>query len=289
MKLRLFAGVAGIVTIASVASAQTDRIPIRVAPAPNQTVHGTMTMDLSLDVTIDGAPANAPAPPGPITLGMNMTMSHSLAVGSRDDTGGVTAHITLDDATATTTMNGMPMPMPMPAASLKGLEAAVVFDASGTVTDVTANDPKVPAAMKQIVSTVLQSLPVGTLAVGESATVPLALNIPLPMSAAGANATGTTTVTLKSISVENGQRVAHYTSDSSGRFDAGGAMPVGGGATSGGDAQFTMTGTTDVNIDRGITQSADMHGTLEADFHANGGAITVHIAGPIRLQQRTTF
>lgn len=290
MKRSLLVAVA--IAVPVLVSAQSDRIPIRVAPTPNQTAHGTMVFDMAFNLTIDGAPPNVPAPPGPMALAMKMTMAHSLAVGARDDDGNVSAHLTIDDATYTVSMNGTTMPAPNPSAAWKSIDATFVFDSNGTVSSLsTPSDSPVPAPVRQAIESMMQSLPVGTLAVGESMTVPLALNIPLPMAAGGISTTGRTTITLTSVSNEVGQRIAHYTSESSGRFSGDGASPLGGaGAANTVDMQFTMSGTTDVNLDRGLIQAGNQHGTIEADFHSSGNAaMRIHVAGPITIEQRTTF
>jgi hypothetical protein len=249
-----------------------------------------MTLDLQMDLTIDGAPPNVPLPAGPMKLVIQSTVGHSLAVGARDDTGNVTARITFDDAAVTISMNGITMPAPQSAA-LKGKEGTLVFDATGTVVSVSMPDNTVPDAVKQMLNSMLQMLPVGSLAVGESVTVPLAMSLPLPLGGSGLNATGKTMLTLVSVSSEGGQRVAHYTSESTGRVTGDGPAPVSiSGGTGTAETQFTLKGTVDVNLDRGLTQAAEQHGTLEADFQVNGKTpLHMHIAGPIAMTQQTTF
>jgi hypothetical protein len=289
MALQRFTTIAAVVIPVAV-FAQSDRIPIRPAPAPNQTAHGTMTLDMQMELTIDGAPPNVPLPPGPTKLVMQSTFGHTLAIGPRDEAGNITAHITFDELAGTVSMNGMSIPTPQ-SASLKGKEATVVYDATGTVTSISMPDNTVPDAVKQMVSSMLQSLPVGTVAVGESVTVPLAMSLPLPVGGNGLNVTGSTKMTLMSVANEGGQRVAHYASESTGRVTADGNAPMGiSGASGTSDTQFTLKGTMDVNLDHGLTQAVDQHGTFELDFQMGGSsAMHIHMAGPIGMTQRVTF
>lgn len=283
---RLAAVVAVLLPVA--ASAQSDRIPIRVAPAPNQTAHGQMTVQMDIDITIDGAPG-LPLPPGPMKMQMSSTMSQTFAVGPRDDAGGVTTHVTFDDVTTSVTMNGQTMPVPSAATAVKGHDVAVTFDSTGTITDVSAQGVAVPEIVKRTMESMLQNLPVGTIAVGESITLPMTFNLPLPMGGgAGLNASGTTTMTLAALNVQSGERVAHYTSQTAGDMTMSGMAPVGGGPATI-DMKITGSGSTDMSLDRGLTVAAENHLTLDGVFHINGrgGApMLIHMTGPVTMSQQ---
>ncbi len=287
MKLHLFAAAAVAVMLPMAASAQSDRIPIRMAPAPNQTAHGEMTIQMDVDVTIDGA-AGAPLP-GPMKMQMTSTMSQSFVVGPRDDTGGVTAHVTFDDVAASVTMNGQKLPVPTGAASVRGHDVTVTFDSTGTITDVSAQGVAVPEIVKRTMVTMLENLPVGTIAVGETVSLPLAFNLPLPgLGGTGLNATGSTTMTLAALGVQDGERIAHYTSHSDGHITFDGPSPLG-SAPATVDLKITGSGSIDKDVDRGLTVAAEDHVTLEGDFHIagpGGSPILIHMAGPVTMKQQ---
>lgn len=84
---------------ASPAFAQSERINIRSAPRPDQTVQMTMNQSMDLDLTIESGGA-LPASPGPMKMAMRMTMEMTQKTGTARPDGSYDSELTIGDAAA---------------------------------------------------------------------------------------------------------------------------------------------------------------------------------------------
>lgn len=76
--------------------AQGDRITVRMAPRPNQTVRQRMTTEVAMTIERDTAPADA-TPVPPQQMQMTTTMEVSSTVGAVDSRGYYDARVVADN------------------------------------------------------------------------------------------------------------------------------------------------------------------------------------------------
>jgi len=85
MRLRILA-LASVVMSAPLVTAQTERITVRMAPSPNQTVRQHMTIAVAMTTDPDTLPAGAPAA-AEQAFSMKTTMDVTSTVGPTDGRG----------------------------------------------------------------------------------------------------------------------------------------------------------------------------------------------------------
>ncbi|HZR22356.1 MAG TPA: hypothetical protein VFA59_02140 [Vicinamibacterales bacterium] len=238
--------------------AQSDRIPIRMVPVPNQTFHMRSSMDMDMDTTFDSSTPLPSGVPGSMKLRMTTIVSQTMTVGAKDDLGQITADAVIDDVQSSVSMNGAPMPAPNPMTALANKKFSVVFAPTGEIVDVSSTMPGAPQdLMKSLLSSFGQSMPVGTIGVGETIAVPLSFNLPLQMGTPG-NLDGQSHMTLVSVTNGPSGRIAHFTMTMNGRMTMSGPMTA---AQPGLTMTMEMngTGTMDTNLDRGMIEAAEGH------------------------------
>jgi hypothetical protein len=287
MSLRVTA-IASLVVLPALLTAQAERITIRMAPAPNQTIHLRTTQEMVMTTDI-AAPAGSTPPPGePVTV--SMVVESMSAVGPADPNGRYTAQMTIDRASATVSMNGKPMPLPNTLDDSLKPVITFSYDQDGKVLDVTTD--AMPGGrgidgVKQLMASAMQSVPPLTLSVGESVTVPTALSLPLAGGAtAPAGFTAETRYTLTSVTFDGADRIAHLTTHMTNAIarepdPAPAGSPSGLNISrSGMDMTTTGDGKSDVNIDRGIVLHSEQRLTIEGSMRAGAGpappAMAIH-------------
>ena len=250
---------------ATLVTAQSGPITVRLSPTPNQTIRMHTSQETKM------TSEQEPAPGGPVTPPQNMDMTLS-TVGPADATGRYEAHVVCDTAVSATTINGKPMTNPA-YAKMAGLAFTFVYDDQGKVIDVTA-DPglasEAVAAVKQMLTTAMSTPAPLTLAVGETTTVRDPLKAPLSAAAVpGAIGefaiSGETQYTLTAITFDGADRIAHLTTTKSITFSRGSTAAPGADVTF--DQRIMSDGTLDVNIDRGIVLHSEQHLTIDGTMH----------------------
>ena len=259
MKLRLFA-LCSLMLPASLVGAQTERVTVRLAPAPNQTIHLRTTQDTEMTTETD--PAAAGGASVPTAMNMHAVVDTTSAIGPTDHDGHYSARMTIDTISATVTMNGREMPSP----ATGGAKQVITFsyDENGKVIDVSTGDTASAAmdAAKQILMRAFATVAPMTLSVGESMTMPTALNLPMPSGGPTApmGVAGETRYTLTSVTFEGADRIAHLTSHTTSTMN----QAPSSAATSAVAFDMTITsdGKSDVNVDRGIVLHAEQRSTI---------------------------
>jgi hypothetical protein len=254
---------------AAPAVAQTDRVTIKLVPVANQTLRFHNAQDIEMTTESD-APPDAPSP---MAMAMHMVIDTTSTIGPTDDHGNYTARMTIDQLSMSSTMNGKPMPLPATVSeSVEKQVMTVSYDDQGKMTDVTMDGgvAGVNDSLKQIITRAFATLAPMTLSVGESVTVPVALNMPMPggVAPAGLGMSGETRYTLTSITFDGADRIAHLTLRVSNTMTPGasaGATPMAIAMTMTGDGKM------DVNVDRGIILHAEQHATMETSMQPRAG------------------
>lgn len=268
---------------AAVLAAQGERINLRWAPAPNQTIHLRATQDMQMKMDPD-APAPDTRPIPPIDMVMHTVVDTTSVVGPTDAAGHYTAALTIDNMAATMTMNGREMPIP---AAMNDPAARPVitfsYDDQGRVLSISTGDASAPNPAaefaKQILSRAMASAGPITLSVGETVTVPAAFEFPMPAGAPimPMGIKGETRFTLTSISFDGADRIAHLTSHSTGTISQ---APPAGAASISFDLTMTTEGKSDVNVDRGFIVHSEQRSTMEGTMR---GAATASVMPGMRM------
>lgn len=270
-RLLILASIA--VVPATMLTAQVERITVRMAPAPNQTLHLRATQDMVMATEAE-APAADARPIPPMNMRMHTVVDTTSTVGPTDHDGRYSATMTIDTISATATMNGREMPLP--SATSEAVKPAITFsyDGEGKVIDIaTASPPGASAALdsaKQILTRAFATVAPLTLSVGESVTVPTALNLPLPTGgpAIPLGITGETRYTLTSVTFDGADRIAHLTLHTTGTMSPGSPSAVPAGSPFTFDMTTTGDGKTDVNVDRGSVLHAEQRSTIDGTLRS---------------------
>jgi hypothetical protein len=267
MKLRHFA-LSVLILPAALAGAQTERITVRLAPAPNQTLHLRTTQDMAMTTELDPAAGAASVP---TIVNLHTVVDTTSAVGPTGNDGHYSASMTIDTISAAATMNGREMPVPSMGTEGAKLVITFSYDENGKVVDVSAGDSASAAneTAKQILMRAFATVAPMTLSVGESVTLPTALNLPMASGgpAVPMGVAGETRYTLTSVTFDGADRIAHLTSHMTSTMrQAPPSAPA--GPALGFDMTMTGDGKSDVNVDRGIVLHAEQRATVEGRMHA---------------------
>ena len=289
MKRRIVS-VASLLVPAVLLTAQTDRITVRMSPAPNQTLHQRTTQVIAM--TTEPKPGGTGALPlVPQAINMTMTMDVTSTVGPPNNQGHYEARVVCDSASMTATLNGQPMPMPqLSTEKAVGQLFTFTYDDQGKVINVETDGVlagAAAAALKQMLTSALATAAPITLSVGETVTVPTLLNVPLPAAAPGGaggpmTVSGETQCTLTSVTFDGADRIAHLAMKITSAVNS--ALPAGGSApTIAVDIRMTGEGTSDVNVDRGIVLHKEQRMTVDASTNAEANPRMPNMRGTITL------
>jgi len=261
-------------------SAQSERVNIRPAPRPDQTVRMTMNQSLDMDLTIEGGPA-LPAGPGPMKMAMRTTLEMTQKTGAARPDGSYDSELTYGEVHATVEMNGVPLPAAAPASQIEGKTITVTYDGNGQIIDVKDSPGAGVAvdAVRQMLKVFSGNLPASTIGVGETVTTPLEMTIPLPMpGGTPIKISGETTTKLVSVDTDGGTRVARFESTSDGKISADQPSPGGGGMTM--DLTLGGGGTTVIDLEKGVVRSGETRARFNGKLSsgANGAPVLTAIS-----------
>jgi hypothetical protein len=286
---RAFAGLAALVFVPlALAAAQGETVSLGPMPWPNQTIKNTMTQDIDMEVTMTGpqapqAPQGPQASQGPMRSLGTVVFDSTQTVGGWDAEGHLTMHVTYDRVTADMTMNGKAVPSQNIFDSLKGKTLTSTFDAQGKVVDFQVPDDLAAMTpnLKELIASATGRLPMVTLAVGETTTVPLNMALPIPTGAAPMTLTGQTRFKLVSVHREGDERIASLEQKSEGKLTSSTELPGPNGPI-GMNFNFTVvgSGTTEWNPDSGFVKSSTGTSTIDGTM---GGPVGMTMHGTIRI------
>jgi len=256
---------------ASPVFAQTERISIRPAPRPDQTVQMTMNQSLDMDLTVEGGGA-LPAGAGPMKMAMKMTMEMTQKTGSASPDGSYDSELTFGQNHMSLDMNGAPFPAGAPQSQMEGKSLTVTYNGDGQITDVKMPGGDVATdAVRQMLRAFSANLPVSTIGVGETVTTPLEFTIPLPTpGGTGMKISGVTTMKLVSVGTDSGTRLARFESTSEGQISAAPSGPDGGSMTV--DMTIGGEGTQVIDVEKGVLRSGETRTRFSGKLSGSGAA-----------------
>ena len=248
---RLHLGLSVIVCLATTAVfAQSEKINLPAVPKPGQTVRLTMTQEMDIDISFDGA-----TPPGPMKMKTTMTMTQK--TGALRPDGSMDVDMTYDQVRAEVTMNGQAIPAGTEN-PLAGKTVTVKYNRNGQIVDVMGL-PEVAGmtadVFKQLMSSFTGNVPTEPIAVGEAFNTPLNVNLPLPLPGnAPIGFSGETRTTLLSVDRDASGRSATLDEIVTGSMIA--DVPSPDGKTDMKvDVTMSGSGTRVMDLDRGVLRS----------------------------------
>ena len=261
--------------------AAQQRITLRAGPAPNQTIRLELMQDLLLDMTMPGAGM------GPMSLEGRLHLIGLEKVGTPDPEGRLSADLSVEQVTLDMKMNGVTRPAPEAVEQLQGKTFVIVYDARGRVVEVKPPEGLAASAAsaQAVVAAAVSAIPSGSLAVGDTLTVPVSLPVPIPVVGDPAKPLlieMRTTSKLVAIEGEGADRIATLE-----QTTAGGAKTTldmtgpGGTVTTDVDLRMTGTGTLQLNVDKGFVKTGGRDMKLEMTLLMSGMTMTLN--GTIHL------
>lgn len=250
-------------------SAQTEKVSVRMAPQPGQSIRMDMTQEMDFDLSFDGPTA---AGLTSMTMQMRSTMALTQKTGPRKADGSVDAEVTYDEFRTELLMNGQAMPAGA-GNEFVGKVVTLTYNRAGEIVGVKG----LPAGgipddtFKQMMGTLLGNLPTTAIGVGETMTAPLDFSLPLPLPGTGPmKLDGETRITLVSIDKDAQGRSARFRSTVNGKM-VNDTPPAG---TNGITFDFTIggEGTTVMDLDKGVPRSTVSTSTLEGKLGMPAGA-----------------
>jgi hypothetical protein len=259
--------------------AQSEKVSVRMAPRPGQTVHMTMTQEMDFDISFDGAAL--PGVTGPMKMLMRSIVALTQKTGGLKADGSVDSELTYDESRTEISMNGQPMPAAGADDQLVGKTVVMTYNRNGEVVDIKGLPPGVLTddTLKQMMASFYGNLPTAALSVGETAISPIEMALPLPLPGAGPMAmTGETRVKLVSIDKDAQGRSARLESTLDGKMVNEIASPDG-------KSQATMdfkmdgTGMMVMDLDKGVLRSGLSTVTFVGKIGMPGGAAATGMPG----------
>jgi hypothetical protein len=274
--------------LSAAAAAQTEKVQLRLVPAPDQSVRFRMATEFTMGPAA-GTDAQGPGVLPQVTMAMNMAFTQT--TGHPDEGGRVKAEMTWDEANGSMTMDGKTTPIDT-MSSFLGRQMTAVYDSTGKLVDLQA--PPEMAAMfepiKQMMTSMFPGMPEAPFGVGDTASVPLHFALPTQGIGGAPAMNGKSTFTLRSISNEGSERIAHFDQTIEAATQA-----ANDSASSPMAVQFQMkaTGTMDYNVDRGIVVANESHGTMDMKTQFAGdhpkGLPNLDMHGTMKMTLAATY
>jgi len=265
----------------AVPAAQGERVTIRRAVAPNQTLHVRIMSEWDFDQRAPNTPGSPPLP-AIRKIHRDTRAAYTLVTDTYKEGEGYKGHITFDEAVVEIGADGQPT---TPEQSLElmmviGKPMNATYDAQGRLQDLDMpfDLSAGPFAVKSLFTSgaftadaILQRWPPEfSLAVGGSIEIPSEVTLPLPGSPA---VPGGRRLKLVSIEQSGQDRIAKMQQTFEGELS---------GAMTGQGVSFSAagSGTIDWNLNRGFASAYDINFTLDA---SNPSAPTLHHAVHTRM------
>ena len=245
---------------------QSEKISLRLLPRPNQIVRMRMVQETDVDMSFDSN-LSVPAATIPVALATKTVVEITQKSGPANAQGHIEAEITYEEVSTGVTMNGQAMPANDTSGNFIGKKVTVTFDKEGSVLDI-----KVPAdvgipeeSFRQMLKSMYGNLPAISLAVGETATVPLDFTLPLPVPGAPPlKMDGEVKHTLASIEKDASGRIAKFDHSIVGKMLTDVDMPASTGKVKM-SLDFTLSGTGAMlrDLDKGFVRSSETNATFD--------------------------
>ena len=261
--------------IASPILAQSEKVSVRMAQRPGQTIHMTMSQDMDFEMSFDG-----PSPVPGLTESMKMLMRSTVAVtqksGMQKADGTWDIELTYDKVQSDITMNGQSVSGRATDSQLVGKTVVMTYNRNGEIVDVKGlpGAGLTDEAFKQMLASFYGNLPVTALSIGETTVAPLDFPLPLPVPGAPPmKMTGETRMKLVSIDKDAQGRSARFESTLDGRMVSQIPSPDG-TSTVMLDFRIGGEGSTVMDLDKGVIRSNVSTSTFDGKFDMPTGAAT---------------
>ena len=259
--------------------AQSEKVSIRLAPSPGQTVRLTLAHEIDMDISFDGAAAA----PGimPMKMVVRMTMLITQKTGALNPDGTVDSEFTYDQFRTEMSMNGQTMPADINNPLIANT-VVVTYNRNGDVVRIQGM-PAGPSddMLSQLMGAFVGNLPATALGVGETATAPMDLTLPLPLPLPGApvmKMVGQTQLRLVSLDKDARGRSARFESTTAGSMASDLASPDGQGKMSI-DLNLSGEGTYVINLDTGVLRSNIVTSRINGKMNMAGSAASPALPG----------
>jgi hypothetical protein len=267
------AAIACCALLAGHVAAQSDKVPIRIVPQPNQTTRLTLTQEGDVDITPEGGIPGSPAATQTMKMTIKSTIGVVLKNGPADSQGRIVAELTYEDARFEMAVNGNTIPFGEAAKTVIGKKFTITFDREGEILDVNAPGDltDMTKSFKQIQQLMYGNVPKGELSIGETVVIPQAMDVPLPLPGAGPLKTqGDVKSKLVAIVNEADGRIAKfdYTSETK-VANTTEVNSASGNATMSIDVKMSGNGTSQFNLTKGLLKTSEMKMNLDGKISAS--------------------
>ena len=271
--------------------AQSEKIPIRLIPQPNQTTHLKMIQETDLEITFEGDLPAELAAMNPTKMLIKSTVGMTQKNGAANKQGQVEAVITYDQFESEMNINGTSMPVGGAADQLVGKNFTAVYDEKGNLIDVKTPDSSLMPAdlFKQMMQQLLKGLPTEPMSIGETATLPLNMSFPLPLPGAKPiNFEGQTVSKLVAVDKEASNRLAKFVQTVAAKVASSLDLPGpdGGSVKLGLDFQLNGDGAIQINIDKRLLKLSESKINIEGKLSSpdkSGPFPVISIKGVIKV------
>lgn len=254
--------------------AQSEKITIKMAPEPNQTIRMRMVQEMEMNMSFEGNPPEEAAPAGPMKMLAKNVFAMTQKVGAPDKQGNVTSEVIYDEISSDMTMNGQPMQLGDTIGKLTGKKVTATFNKQGELVDI-----KIPPdiglpeeSFKQMMKSFYGNLPKTPIGIGEVATSPLDFTLPIPVPGAPPlKMEGQMKFKLISVEKDASGRIAKFDQSVDGKIVSDLEIPTPNGNVKM-SLDFKMNGAGDMvmNVDKGVVKSGASTSTFGGKIKMTG-------------------
>ena len=269
--------------------AQEEKVTVLLLPKPDQTIELRTVQDVEMAVTFEGTVPPELAAAGPMKIQGKTVMAFTQKTGKQNSQGGLEAELTYTEANSQMSMNGIPLPAGNTLGQFVGKKITLNFDSQGKVVDVKAPPEmeSIAGAIRYSITAMYNNMPAAPLSVGETAAVPISLQLPLPLAGSQPLAIGGQIhYKLLAVDREGSDRLARLSQSMeaqlTGEPAAGqqGKMKV--------DCKMTGTGSLQLNLDKSFLKTNEMQTTIDAKLtfagdSSAGSTPTVNLHGTMKI------
>ncbi len=255
-------------------AAQSASVTIPKLPFPESAVRISVTLDMHFDVS-------AAALPAPIQMDVSSTAQYVRRTGPVDSLGGMSAELAFDTIATRITMNGTPMGQPLAGG---GQQLTARYDSTGALVDLTVPPEleRYATSIRQLQSSMLTTVPRGTMAVGDSLVTPFTAPVPFDIGMGASDSValeGTMTHWLRAVEHDSGQVIAVFDQAMVAAINRDITMPALGTAKV--SLRMTGGGTMKIDLQRGVVRSGSTDSRVDATMDLGAGG-TMTMSGSIR-------
>ena len=248
------------------------QVAIPKVPKPNETLRFRMVQEMNIQMSMQDSDQQAAQPAPEVTKMLGKTtFAFTQKTGTRTRQGRVPVDITYDQILVERSVNGRPAPGEGLGSDLVGQTVSLTYDKDGKIVDVKVPPglDMSPDALKEMITSLMGSLPEGSLRIGEVATMPFSTPLPVPSpNGEEMKMAGQSRYTLVALTREGTDRIAEFRQDIEAKLITVAEMPLPSGP---GKVHISFKlsggGTLRLNIDKGVIRSADVQSAISGDMY----------------------